>query len=216
MALNLPNAIVQKVARWQALKYKNDNLVLWDTPCILTPIQMEAYKNLICSKELGINYKVLQYLTAKLQAKTGVNIVNKQFGYAETLQDKKRLLDFNLGQFEMLGLGKVEIVKNNFENLEFIFKADSTYAHEYAAMTGQQKESVDITMAGMFAGCLGEICGQDLFCLEKKCVAKGDTSCEFVIKLTKNWDKKDIKDFSVFLNKDYEKNLLSKWKVFKK
>ncbi len=216
MALKLPPPIIQKVQGLRALQYKDSNLLLWDTPCILIPVQMEAYKNLICDTALDGKYKTLHYLTAKLQAKTGVKIINERFGYAETLLDKRKLLEFNMGQFELLGHGKVDILKADFENLDFLFKTNSTYAQEYKSMFGIQKKPVDITMAGMSAGCLEQITGKQLFCLETRCVAKGDTVCEFIIKPLNKWNKKEIVDFKDFLNKDYEKKLMTKWKILTK
>ena len=206
MALSLPPPIIQKVARLRALQYKGSDLVLWDTPCILTPIQMEVYKNFILLKEFGSKCRPLQYLIAKLQAKTGVKIVNEKFGYADTLLDKKRLLDFNVGQFELLGHGKVDIIKLDFESLEFIFKTSSTYAQEYKSLVGLQKFPVDFTMAGLAAGCLEGVCGKQMFCLETRCIAKP----------IDKWNKKQINGFEKFLNKNYENQLATKWKIITK
>ncbi len=213
MALNLPPAIVQKVARLRALQYKGDNLVLWDTPCILTPIQMEVYKHLICRQELGEKYNALVYKTAELQGKTGVRIVNKKFGYAESMSDKKRLLDFNLGQLDLLGYGKVEAVKADFVNLDFVIKANSVYAKEYKAMAGTIKEPVDIVMAATLAGGIGEICSKDLYCVETRCIVKGDSFCEFLVKPLEKLDKKEQDQFKRIIKISDKKLLSGEWKV---
>jgi len=92
-------------------------------------------------------------------------------GMIKTLQDL----------FELYGLGKMNIISlDNKAKKASIEIKDSTIA--YAQLKkGKTKKPVCTITAGILAGMFSHIFEKDVDCIEKKCKAKGDDSCLFVI-----------------------------------
>ena len=152
MVFNPPSALMQKVARFKALEHKDGKVLLWGVPCSVDPIYLQIYMyKLIINNSSNEIANSIRYHTAI----EGMKIVNERFGYAETIQDKKKLLEFNTGQTEVLGLGKFEIIKMDFENKLFIVKTiKSPFAEEYKRFFGIQKKAVDYWVMGMWTGAI--------------------------------------------------------------
>jgi predicted hydrocarbon binding protein len=83
--------------------------------------------------------------------------------------------------FELYGLGKMNIISlDNKAKKASIEIKDSTIA--YAQLKkGKTKKSVCTITAGILAGIFSYVFEKDVDCIEKKCKAKGDDSCLFVI-----------------------------------
>jgi len=192
MALNLPPLILQKTLATKTLEFKEGKLYLWATPCFIDPIQLQTYYHRLNEHSCG--YKKanrIRYYTGKLQAMTGMKIVNQRFGYAKTISDKKRLLLFNAGQTELLGLGKFQWQKIDFKNELFMCNTISPFAEEYKRFYGMQKNPVDYWIMGTWAGTIESLTGKKMLGLEGSCIAKGDRYCQFIIRPVDKWNKSD-------------------------
>ena len=145
---------------------------MWDAPCTIDPILFEIYyQKLIekhCTKEQANR---IRYYVAKSQAGWGSDLMDQKYGYTKTLKAKKEILDFDRGQTELVGIGKFELVRADFEKNEFISRTKSPYAEVYRAFFGMQTECVDFWLMGIWAGGIEPIVNEKLACFEVSCVA---------------------------------------------
>lgn len=211
MSLKLPPAILQKTLMKQHLNFKDGKLYLWGNPCFIDPVYIQIYYSRLIQKKCGEKEaNKIRYYTAKIQALAGNKITNKRFGYAKTINDKKKLFLFNCGQTELLGLGKFQWIKLDFDKEIFICNTISPFAEAYKKFYGLQNQVVDFWLMGSWAGALEYILGKKMFAIESNCFAKGDKCCQFIIRPIKKWQKTDAlyKRFSYILDEVfYEKEL---------
>lgn len=192
MSVNLPSPIMQKVARFKSLQHKDGKFLIWGNPAFIDPVYIQLYYHKLVESHTGFEHSNrVRYYTAKFQSMIGMKIINERFGYAKTLGDKKKILNFNMGQSEVLGLGKFEVAKQDFNNNVFIIRSKvSPFADEYKRFFGVQKNPVDYWISGCLAGIIESLIKKQVLCLETSCVASGNTFCEFMIKPEDQWDKK--------------------------
>jgi len=125
-------------------------------------------------KELIEHAKV--YNGLKNQAVKNIVSLSSKIGKTEegmikTLQDL----------FELYGLGKITITNlDNKSKKASIEIKDSTIAQEHLKKKKASRPVCTIT-AGILAGIVSYVFDKDVDCIEKKCLAKGDSSCIFVI-----------------------------------
>jgi len=82
--------------------------------------------------------------------------------------------------FEIYGLGKLEIINLDNENSKATLRIrNSTIALAQPKKTSTPSCSLT---AGILAGIFSYIFDKDVDCIENKCIAKKDQSCEFLIK----------------------------------
>jgi|GEM_PF-2047822 len=192
MAFKLPSEMLQKVSMHKALRHSDGKLLLWSNPCLIFAHYILVYLQRLIEKDLGIKEAMrLFYFIGKFQCKIGMKIVNKRFGYAKRLIDKKRLLEFNIGQGELMGVGVFKFKRMDFKNNIFIIEGPTNFGEEYKRFFGVQKEAADFLTTGMMAGFIEEIMGVKVLCIESKCVAKGNDTCQYIVKPIEKWDKKD-------------------------
>ncbi|MFZ5955866.1 MAG: V4R domain-containing protein [Nanoarchaeota archaeon] len=214
MVLKLP-PLVSKVQGLKELKYDSEgSLLLWNTSVIISPVQVNLIKTKLYEEFSETESNKIEYFVGKIQAKTGMQIINKKFGYAKTISDKKKLVIFNNGQFELLGQGRFKIVKQDVKTGTVVTKTKSQYAREYKTLFGVQKKSVDYFMAGLWAGTIEQIYGKTSACIETQCIAKGDEECEFLIKSIENFNQNEVssKDSFIF-EKNTEERIKKSWKL---
>jgi hypothetical protein len=203
MAFRPPPAIVQRVMRFKAIKHEDGKFLIFGNPAFIDPIYVQVYYHKLVEKKCGDEANRIRYYTAKLQAMIGTKIINERFGYAKTIPDKEKLTEFNQGQPEIMGLGQFQRVRMDFKNNLFIYSGRSPYAEEYKRFFGPQKGPVDYWLMGMWAGAFEAITNKKMLCIEKRCVAAGSKTCEFVIKPVKDWEKSELKKYE-FLLKEAE------------
>ncbi len=193
MPFSIPSPIMQKVARLKALQHKDGKFLIWGNPAFIDPVYIQIYYHKLMENNTSFETaNTMRYYTAKFQAMIGMDIINKRFGYAQTMLDKKRLLEFNMGQTEVLGLGKSTLFKSDFEKDAFIIRVMvSPFAEEYKRFFGTQKDPVDYWFMGAWAGTIESLIGKKTLCLENSCIAMGAKFCEFTIKPVEMWDEKD-------------------------
>jgi len=153
--------------------------------------------------EEKVGYHIIQdllYSHGQFQAREGVRIFNKRFGYPKTFAEISSLLDLHLGQFQVTGTGKYEWVVKDIANKEFVIKGISPFAEEYSSYFTAENRNVDHFIRGLMAGFISETLGEELFCFESSCVAHGKTHCTFVVKqkekferTSEDWKRQEIK-----------------------
>ena len=62
----------------------------------------------------------VMYSMGKFQSHQGFKMIAERFGYAKSLPDKLKLLEFNLGQSDMIGLVKASVVRADFKKKHFM------------------------------------------------------------------------------------------------
>jgi predicted hydrocarbon binding protein len=193
VAFKPPPAIIQRVLRFKSMKYTDGGgIKLWGIPAEFFMMYAEVYLQRLIEKEFGVKKaSSLIYAKGSLQAGQGFKMISERFGYAKTIPDKKKLLEFNIGQTAMVGMGKSEWIKMDFENEVFVFKCNSTTAREYKRFFGTQKQSVDHFLRGGVNAYVEQALKKKTFTVETKCIAMGDKCCEFIIKPIDKWNKND-------------------------
>jgi len=186
-------SLLDKVRRFNAIKHDDKGRIrLWGITGILMPnfsrvISQEYLKSVVGEKECQRTL----YTQGKLQSYFTFRMISERFGYEKKIKDKIRLLCFNLGQGEMVGHGCYKLKKCDVQNNFFAITGNSTLAEEYRKLLGITPEPVDHFPRGCFAAYVEAVTDREMFCVEKKCIAKGDKSCEFVIKPLFDWNKDD-------------------------
>lgn len=213
-----PPPLLQKVLRFKSMEHKDGKFLLWGTPCLISPLNVTVF----LFKFLGENYgfdtaKECMYFTGKFQAKLGIYIINKRFGYAKTILDKRRLLEFNTTQTEVLGLGQWHWKRMGLgtDNI-FIVYGISPFAEMYKRLFGMSKDVVDYFHMGIAAGGIEATVTEKMVCIEETCVAKGDSYCQFITKPIDQWDRNDklVKQNKFLFEKsDLDKKLQEKINV---
>lgn len=192
MAFKPPPALLTKLLKFKALEHKDGRFMIWKIPAIISQTYSLVYLQRLIEKRTSSKEMItLMHNMGRLQAQQGYRIISERFGYAKTIQDKINLLKFNLGQTEIVGLGRSEVIRADFVKMHFIFKAESVFAKEYIRFFGMQKSAVDHFLRGASVAYIEELTGKKMVCIETSCVAKGDKYCEFVVKPATGWDKKD-------------------------
>lgn len=190
MAVKTTPGILEKTKRFKEIRHEGGKFLIWGNPAFIDPIYLQLYYHKLVENACGNDANRIRYYVAKTQAIIGSRIISERFGYAKTIPDKKRLMDFLRGQTDILGLGHFENVRVDFKNNLFIYKTRSPYAEEYKRFFGFQKHPVDYWLMGMWAGAFENLINRKMLCLEINCIAAKSHWCEFVIKPVESWDKK--------------------------
>ena len=192
MAFKPPPALLTKLLKFKALEHKDGRFLVWGIPAIISQAYTFVYLQKFLEKIMGKKEMMeTLYSMGKFQSHQGFKMITDRFGYAKSIPDKVKLLDFNLGQADLIGLGKVSIIRADFIKKHFILDVDSVIAKEYKRFFGTQKECIDHYFRGSAAAFIEELIGEEVLALETSCIAKGKQSCQLVIKRIKDWDKKD-------------------------
>lgn len=130
----------------------------------------------------------LYYAHGQFQAREGVRIFNKRFGYPKTFSERAALLDLHLGQFTVTGTGQYQWVLKDMQNKEFIVSGISPLAEEYGKYFSTDRRPIDHFIRGLMAGFISETIGEELYCFESTCIAHGKPQCTFIIKEKKKYD----------------------------
>lgn len=116
-------------------------------------------------------YKGLKDQSIKNIVKLSEKVGKNEEGMIKTLQDL----------FDLYGLGKMNITNLDNKNKKATIEiTDSTIAYEQLKKKKTTRPVCTIT-AGILAGIFSHVFNKDVDCIEKKCMAKGDGSCVFVI-----------------------------------
>jgi len=176
-------SMVEKILRFNALKWKNGKVLLWNMPSLITALYVLVYQHATVEKLYGKQAVIdVFYNLGKFQAKQAFKIVEKRFGYGQKLS-KTNLLRFNTTWGEFIGIGKFKWVKVDMKSKTFILQGRSAVAEEYKKFFGIKKDNfVDHYIRGQAAGLIEELIDYPVFCIETKCIAAGHPLCSFIIK----------------------------------
>lgn len=190
------NPLLERMVRFKSMDFDSEGrLIVVGIPMALVPNFSKVFLQKLMEKGLGKKKTMeLAYNWGKIHSYYTFRIVSERFGYKKTFGDKIKLLKFNIKQCGVAGLGKFEFIKIDKKSEIFIAKGNSTLAEEYKKLFGQQKEAVDHFFRGGITAFVEAVTGKEMFCVENRCIAKGHSYCEMVIKPLKEWDKEN-KDF---------------------
>jgi len=135
------------------------------------------FKNLLeTNKEEG---KKIITMIAEKQITNAIRRYKEVFGLEKvSLND----IIFNFLQFlEILGVGKPQFTLVNEKTI--IIRLESILAREYVLEYGKREESWDFYIEKLIEFGFEKMLDQKVECKETKCIAKGDETCEFIIKI---------------------------------
>ncbi len=205
-----PPAILQRVIGFKALKYKDGGLSIWGVPMFFNISYVEIIMQKYCLDKYGKEFENIIYSLAFFQGYNAIKSLTEKYGIANSLQDKKRLLEYNTGQMDLIGRGHFEWTRIDFNNGLFEARGTSPFAIEYRKMFGIQKDPIDLFLRGIAAGAISYLMKKPVLCIEDHCMACGKPSCHFIIKTLNKWDKKDplYKKYNLSLIKEISEKRL--------
>jgi predicted hydrocarbon binding protein len=202
MRFKAPPQLLERVLRFRAIQHKEGRVTLWGIPATINQSYSNVYLQKLIEKKYGAKECTnIFYSLGVFQGRAAFKMISDRFGYAKTFQDKKKLLKFELGQGIVTGHGIFNWIRMDFNKNVFISKGISPHAEEYKRFFGIQKNPVDHFLRGVGSAYIEEVIGKGTFCVESKCIARGDKYCEFMIKSLESWDRSDSKFKSQFVEK---------------
>ncbi|MDP2749345.1 MAG: 4-vinyl reductase [Nanoarchaeota archaeon] len=184
--------ILKRVLGFKSIVHKEGSLYIWGIPMYFEVMSTRAAQQKIMVDEFGREEaSSIIYSMGKLTSYNALKTFNEKFGVAKTIPDKKKLLQYNTGQLDIIGAGKFEWSVMNFDKVHFVMRGNSAFAEVYKKSFGIQKHHVDFFIRGQVDAAVKYLTGKDVLAIETSCIAKGKKYCEFVIKERKKWDLKD-------------------------
>ncbi len=188
----------EKIKIGNFIKYtKKSEIILLNIRGRLIPMYSLVHKQRLMEKTIGLEKtRDLLYTNGHFWGTQIWDMTAKKMGMNKKLP-KLELLKANVDQGRFSGIGKIEIKKFDEKNKKIILHMNSVFADEYKRIFGISKHSVDYEIEGGASAYGERIFGEDSICEETKCIAKGDSHCEFVItiKNKKNKNSKILKTF---------------------
>jgi len=156
------------------LDLKDGRLGLMGVPINIVPtsILRDLQKGLIDSIGLKKTYDRLY-----LSAKEGSEEYNRKFIQKHGFTDKRKIINWQKNVVMFSGWGNIEIAEIDFERCRFIASFKNS---PFPEIYGKSKYPVDIIVAGFIAGAFKASMKKDIDCVETKCIAIGDSRCEFI------------------------------------
>jgi predicted hydrocarbon binding protein len=181
--------ITREIIESGILNFYLGELLVWDIPCEISPINNTILLNYIKEKFPKISMNELYYQLGKMQSHRGNKIMIKKFGFKK---DKKLMVD-SFGKSEILGTGIFEFLEFDLKNKKFtVINPISPYANQYLKMFGKRKNAVCHHQRGLCAGSFQAFFEDtEMVCIETSCIAKGDKACIFTIKPKNQWNTKN-------------------------
>ncbi len=174
---------------------EDGGLSLLGTRANIVAVFVDVFRQKLMEEELG--YKKASSIIYNVGQFTGQqawNLIAKKKGMEKRMPLKK-LFEYNLGQSEFIGRGKLILQLFNLKEKIFVLHLTSSFAKEYKRLFGNSKNCVDHIYRGMAAAFGKAIFKEPCLCIETKCIAKGNEICEFIVKPTKKFKlKKKEKD----------------------
>ena len=161
------------------IRFESGNIKFFEKNVVIFPAEYMQLLQVELSK--GKNERMI-YDMAKINGKSWFkNLYNY---YKISPED---IFRWGVNTLSVAGWGETEIVKLDSKNKVVIFKVtNSVIAEGY----GRTDHCVDHFIRGSFAGGISVLFGEECDAIETKCIAKGDSYCEFYVKPTADFDKK--------------------------
>lgn len=184
-------SFLTKLIGARAINFKDGKLRIMDVEGVIFPTPIFSLQQYLLMKDVG-REKCLSifYTLGELQAYMGSSQMIKRFGIKPTIKNYESSL---IHQSEMIGTGKVELIKADVSNQEYSFKVyRCCWAEEYIKLFGKQKECTCFFMSGLLAGGLEGTFNEKVIAVEKSCIAKGDKECFFEVRKKFPKEEKDV------------------------
>ena len=141
----------------------------------MMPMPSLVIQNRLLSTHLDdITVRDIHYYTGKIQGIVSVKLLRDKFG----VKSIKDVFYTTLDQLGMIGLGKNKVMRFSQKERSVILKKDiSPYEDIYRIAFGYQRNPIGHFHRGAIAGMLGELFGEEMVAVEKKCRAQGQESC---------------------------------------
>ncbi len=193
MAFRAPPRMLRKVLGFKSMVHKDGKFYLWGVPCSIVPLFSFSYIQKLLEKKYGKkDAATVMYSLGVLQTKVGYDLISDRFGYAKTYRNKVELLKFITEQAAIVGNGLYKWIRIDLKNKIFIVRSVCPHGEHYKKLFRLQKEPTDHFIRGECATMVKKAFNiKNSFCIENRCVAKGDKYCEFVVKPIENFDAKD-------------------------
>ncbi|MHA2329825.1 MAG: V4R domain-containing protein [Candidatus Hodarchaeales archaeon] len=165
--------VVKKLIFARQLKMEEGKIELLRQPVVISPISAFVIQQKELEKALG----------PKKAASTIYNGIKMgSIEYNKEIRDffkmkGRELTDWQCNSVTLSGWGLVKVLRFNPQLRESVIVVeDSTFAKSY----GKSNHPVDNIIAGFAAAKMIVEFGEDMECVETKCISKGDRICEFV------------------------------------
>jgi len=176
MFKTVANLIIQK-----KLRLEEGKIILFDEAGGMLP--MTSFVNIIKLLE-KIGKENVLYVACK---ESGQDWNQKMFERYKT--DKaKYIFEWGEKAVTLAGWGSFKIHKYDFDKNEFVYRLYKSTLAEYY---GKSKQPIDQIARGLFAGSACFLTDKKMDAVETKCIAMGDSYCEFEIKERKKFDLKN-------------------------
>ncbi|RJQ21357.1 hypothetical protein C4580_02335 [Candidatus Woesearchaeota archaeon] len=168
---------LQRVIANKELQYADGSLLLMGVPSFLFALNSLVVMQESLGKEFGQKGLSVFYHMLGYQAANAAKMMMNRFGFL--IEQAMRMQQ---GHLDMLGAGRVDFVRLDLKNAEFILRGEPTFAREYVRTFGVQKQPVDWMVRGGAAYMLNAYLGRsDLVGVETRCIAMGHKYCEFMV-----------------------------------
>lgn len=162
------------------LNFTEGDVSIFDIQHVMHPANYHSHLSAELESRMGAKGREAVYAVGKRSAEE----------VAQTFSDKFKVSgieSINLWQnvIELSGNAKIVSVSPK-EGGNVIVQANSAVSREALKRSGKVKDAhVDSYLAGFLAGVFSKIYSKEIVCVETKCLAAGDTVCEFVLKPAK-------------------------------
>jgi len=120
----------------------------------------------------------------KYQVAQAIKRYSKTIGFEKL--DKAKINEFGIKVMNLMGHGVYEIVSFNEEENEIVIKSDNVpTALEYPLIYGKSDTPIDSFLCGIWEEAYTRFLNISMHCMETKCIACGDSYCQFELKTIK-------------------------------
>ncbi|MFH1751901.1 MAG: 4-vinyl reductase [archaeon] len=167
-----------KLLMTKSLEFKDGEISLLKNPALLLPV------NVVCSMIHELiqedNYAVAYHM---IYSGTKLGVISYSHELVKNFHLKKQeLMKIFLQIAALAGYGKIDVKNVDYKLKRAIIHAtESPVAQTYVKEYGRSKFFVDVINAGFFAGVFSILFEENVDCIELKCIARGDSECEFIV-----------------------------------
>ncbi|OGM02764.1 hypothetical protein A3K72_00170 [Candidatus Woesearchaeota archaeon RBG_13_36_6] len=163
------------------IKIKDGNIVFFGFDMIFIPAKSYAILHHSLRKEFGKKAADNFCEAGKKHMENIIATYAKRFDLSK--MDFQTFSNLFTPSTQTFGFGKIIVKKIDIKKGFIVVRSENNpYALVYKEMYGIQQYDVDDLLRGMFAGASELFNKKQSECIETKCIAKGDTYCEFVAK----------------------------------
>lgn len=186
--------LIGRVLANRLVDFDGSKIYYWDVPMVAIPFEVFSKNQYKLQSNLGPDIKKIYYSLGKIQGKNGSNILLKKYKITPNKND----FTFYIEQSKFVGIGRIELLELDLENLIFrVIIEDTPHCKFIKEKEGTLNTSFCDYQRGLIVGSIESIMTillnkeVNLDGIEIKCLAKGDEVCEFLIKESSEFDEKE-------------------------